>query len=145
MENEESYGAFAGDGTWIGKYSRVITPDGPGVVTCVHPKIAEDGGIGAALADRKVHWFSAKDLRTDRHSQNGSQKPRSKGHLSVTNRGSGVEVPGLSVTPRVRRQKSRCKACGRDFKPRRSDSYYCSSGCRQLAYRHRAKEAETTV
>ncbi len=47
---------------------------------------------------------------------------------------------------RIRRKERRewlrypCKMCGKAFKPARADARYCSSACRQWAYRRRKSE-----
>jgi hypothetical protein len=34
-----------------------------------------------------------------------------------------------------------CDTCGQEFRPWRGDARYCSTACRQKAYRSRAKQA----
>jgi predicted nucleic acid-binding Zn ribbon protein len=41
---------------------------------------------------------------------------------------------------RVRRDERPCEECGRAFAPRRADGRFCSSACRQRAYRARRRE-----
>lgn len=43
---------------------------------------------------------------------------------------------------RKRRADNSCALCGLELKPGRSDSCYCSSACRQAAYRARRKETQ---
>lgn len=38
---------------------------------------------------------------------------------------------------RSRARRSVCPACGREFRPKRSDQTYCRGACRQRAYRRR--------
>jgi hypothetical protein len=52
----------------------------------------------------------------------------------------------ISVTPplrRVVRQERSCAVCGETFTPPRCDGRYCSSACRQRAYRGRKVGAAT--
>ena len=41
------------------------------------------------------------------------------------------------LAPPIVPQQPHCVSCGRRFRPRRSDAVYCSSPCRQRAYRAR--------
>lgn len=42
--------------------------------------------------------------------------------------------------PKALPQLVRCESCGREFEPSRADGRYCSSACRQRAYRVRLRE-----
>jgi hypothetical protein len=53
------------------------------------------------------------------------------------------QVPVTRLLRRVVRQERSCDVCGKTFTPPRCDGRYCSSACRQSAYRGRKPGAST--
>ena len=95
--------------------------------------------------EREIDEEKQVDVRSGAEEVRAPEKPLSAGRGGVTQEPGDVRHPSTGVThqeggvvPFPLPEGTRaCASCGRAFKPYRAATSFCSSACRQRAYRKR--------